>query len=354
GTALLRLTAQAYLAAHTFMLKKGQKLDLEALRKQCAEAGYHHVSQVMSPGEFSVRGGLVDLFPMGSALPYRLDLFDDEIETIRTFDVDTQRSLYPVNEIRLLPAREFPLDDNGIARFRQQFRETFEGDPSRSRIYKDVSKGVASGGIEWYLPLFFEKTATLLDYLPDNALLCLHGNLDLAAQNFWAEAQSRYRLLAHDIERPILKPELLLIKADDFFSQTHQYARLQMGTEGIANGLTDLDIERRAEHPLHKLQAFINATNKRVLVAAESLGRRETILQLLNSQDLHLPTCETWQDFAASSERLMLGISPLHGGFITDDFVIITEAELYAAQVRQQRRRDKDRARSTEGMLKDL
>jgi transcription-repair coupling factor (superfamily II helicase) len=354
GTALLRLPAQAYLAAHTFMLKKGQKLDLEALRKQCAKAGYHHVSQVMSPGEFSVRGGLVDLYPMGSALPYRLDLFDDEIETIRTFDVDTQRSLYPVNEIRLLPAREFPLDDSGIARFRQNFRETFEGDPSRSRIYKDVSKGVASGGIEWYLPLFFEQTATLLDYLPDTSLLCLHGNLDLAAQNFWSEAQSRYRLLAHDVERPILKPELLLIKADDFFSQTHQYSRLKMSTEGIAAGLPDLDIERRAEHPLHNLQAFINTTNKRVLVAAESLGRRETMSQLLNDQGLRLTTCETWEDFATSNERLMLGISPLHGGFITDDFVIITEAELYAAQVRQQRRRDKDRARSTEGMLKDL
>jgi transcription-repair coupling factor (superfamily II helicase) len=355
GTALLRLPAQSYLAANTFMLKKGQKLDLEALRKQCAEAGYHHVSQVISPGEFSVRGGLVDLFPMGSALPYRLDLFDDEIETIRTFDVDTQRSLYPVGEIRLLPAREFPLDDKGIARFRQQFREIFEGDPSRSRIYKDVSKGVASGGIEWYLPLFFEQTATLLDYLPENALLCLHGNLDLAAQGFWNEAQSRYRLLAHDVERPILKPELLLIKADDFFSQTHQYARLQMSTDGVTAGLPNLDIERRAEKPLHKLQGFINSSKKRILIAAESLGRRETMAQLLNNQGLQLATCDTWEDFATSGERLMLGISPLHAGFVTDEFVIITEAELYATQVRQQRRRDKDRAaRNTEGMLKDL
>jgi len=354
GTALLRLPAQAYLAAHTFMLKKGQKLDLEALRTQCAEAGYHHVSQVMSPGEFSVRGGLVDLFPMGSALPYRLDLFDDEIETIRTFDVDTQRSLYPVNEIRLLPAREFPLDDNGIARFRQNFRETFEGDPSRSRIYKDVSKGIASGGIEWYLPLFFEQTATLLDYLPNNALLCLHGNLDQAAQGFWHEAQSRYRLLAHDPERPILKPELLLIKTEDFFSQTHQYARLQLSTENVATGLPALDIERRAEHPLHKLQAFIKQTPNRVLIAAESLGRRETMLQLLTEQGLRLPTCETWEDFQASSEHLMLGVSSLHSGFMADSFAVVTEAELYAATVRQQRRRDKDRARSTEGMLKDL
>ncbi|CAG0958356.1 Transcription-repair-coupling factor [Methylophilaceae bacterium] len=353
GTALLRLPAQAYLAANTFMLKKGQKLDLEALRKQCAEAGYHHVSQVMSPGEFSVRGGLVDLFPMGSVLPYRLDLFDDEIETIRTFDVDTQRSLYPVGEIRLLPAREFPLDESGISRFRQNFRETFEGDPSRSRIYKDVSKGIASGGIEWYLPLFFEQTATLLDYLTEHTVLCLHGDLDAAAKTFWAEAQSRYRLLAHDAERPILKPEMLLIKAEEFFGATHQYPRiiLQLKQE---TGLAELDIERRAENPLHKLQAFLKKTKKRILIGAESLGRRETIAQLFADHGLNPVLCESWQEFEASSEPLMLGITTLHSGCITPDFAVITEAELYAATVRQQRRRDKDRARSTEGMLKDL
>ena len=362
GTALLRLPSQAYLAANTFMLKKGQRLDLDALRKQCAEAGYHHVSQVMSPGEFSVRGGLVDLFPMGSALPYRLDLFDDEIETIRTFDIDTQRSLYPVAEIRLLPAREFPLDEAGIARFRQNFRETFEGDPSRSRIYKDVSKGIASGGIEWYLPLFFEQTATLLDYLPENATLCMHGNLDLAAQGFWREAQSRYRLLAHDVERPILKPETLLIKADDFFTLTHQYARLIITTENTENGLPALDIERRAEQPLHKLQSFIKKFSGRILIAAESLGRRETMLQLLHDQGITPTLCETWDAFSSSDEKLILGVSPLHAGFIhphspdhdQQSFAIITEAELYAATVRQQRRREKEKTRNTEGMLKDL
>jgi transcription-repair coupling factor (superfamily II helicase) len=354
GTALIKLPPIAYLAANTFMLKKGQKLDLEAMRQQCAEAGYHHVSQVVSPGEFSVRGGLVDLFPMGSALPFRLDLFDDEIETIRTFDVDTQRSLYPVPEIRLLPAREFPLDDNGMARFRQNFRETFEGDPSRSRIYKEVSKGVVSGGIEWYLPLFFESTASLLDYLPKETVLCLHGNLDIAAQHFWFEAQSRYRLLAHDVERPIVPPENLLIKTDDFFGQTHQYARVSLTTENTINGLPELDIERRAEQPLHKLQTFITGFKGRILLAAESLGRRETILQLLNDQQIKPVLCESWEDFNTSNEKLMLGVTSLHAGFTKDDVAIITEAELYAATVRQQRRRDKDKARSTEGMLKDL
>ena len=354
GTALLRLPAQSYLAANTFMLKKGQRLDLEALRKQCADAGYHHVSQVMSPGEFSVRGGLVDLFPMGSALPYRLDLFDDEIETIRTFDVDTQRSLYPVGEIRLLPAREFPLDDSGIARFRQQFRETFEGDPSRSRIYKDVSKGIASGGIEWYLPLFFEETATLFDYLPQDAVLCMHGDLDHAAQMFLAETQSRYRLLAHDSERPILKPEQLLIKTDEFFAKTHDYARIVLSANASDQALPPLDIERRAENPLHKLQAFLKTHKGRTLILAESLGRRETIGQLLADHDLHPALTESWDAFNASDAPFMLGIAPLHKGFLSNKIAVITEAELYAATVRQQRRRDKEKARSTEGMLKDL
>jgi len=358
STALIRLSPKAYLSANTFMLKKGQKLDLEALRKQCAEAGYHHVTQVISHGEFSVRGGLVDLFPMGSALPYRLDLFDDEIETIRTFDVDTQRSLYPVPEIRLLPAREFPLDEAGIATFRSQFREAFEGDPQRAKIYKDVSKGIASGGIEWYLPLFFEQTANLLDYLPKNSLLCLHGDLDLSAQQFWREAQSRYRTLAHDAERPLLTPETLLIKTEDFFASTHVFARLALTIEKTSNGLPALDIERRAEQPLHKLKDFISQFNGHIFIVAESLGRRETMAQLFAEHGLEITVCETWSDFLTNKAKVMLGVSTLHSGFVaTQDkftFAIITEAELYAATVRQQRRREKEKARSTEGMLKDL
>ena len=358
STALIRLSPKAYLSANTFMLKKGQILDTEALRLQCAEAGYHHVSQVISHGEFSVRGGLVDLFPMGSALPYRLDLFGDEIETIRTFDVDTQRSLYPVPEIRLLPAREFPLDEAGIALFRGQFRETFEGDPQRAKIYKDVSKGVASGGIEWYLPLFFEQTATFLDYLPSNCLLCLHGDLDHSAQQFWREAQSRYKTLAHDTERPLLTPEKLLIKTEDFFSATHQFTRLSLSINSKSNGLPALDIERRAEQPLHKLQEFIADFSGRILIAAESLGRRETISQLFAEHSLQPTLIETWADFVNTKDKVMLGVAPLHHGFANaskrDNIAIITEAELYAATVRQQRRREKEKARSTEGMLKDL
>ena len=353
ATALLRLPPVSYFAGHTFMLAKNQKLDLEALRHQCAQAGYHHVSQVISPGEFSVRGGLVDLFPMGSVFPFRIDLFDDEIESIRTFDVDTQRSLYPVPEIRLLPAREFPLDENGIAKFRSNFREQFEGDPQRATIYKNVSKGTASGGIEWYLPLFFDATATLFDYLNKDAVICLHGNLDKAAQGFWFDAQSRYKLMAYDPEKPILKPEILLIKTDEFFAKTQSFATVIEQLEP-AKGLPALDIERKAEQPLHKLKSFIESANSRVLITAESLGRRETMAQLFAEHGFNISTCETWAEFEQASEQVMLGVSPLHSGFAADLFNVITEAELYAATVRQQRRREKEKARNTEGMLKDL
>ena len=399
ATALLRLPPVSYFARHTFMLAKNQRLDLKALRHQCAQAGYHHVSQVVCPGEFSVRGGLIDLFPMGSVFPYRIDLFDDEIESIRTFDVDTQRSLYPVPEIRLLPAREFPLDEAGIAKFRSSFREQFEGDPQRATIYKNVSKGTASGGIEWYLPLFFDATATLFDYLNKDAVICLHGALDKAAQSFWFDAGSRYRLMAHDPEKPILKPEILLIKTDEFFAKTQSFAVVNAQLEPN-NGLPALDIERKAEHPLHKLQNFIESTNSRVLITAESLGRRETMAQLFVQHGLTISTCETWADFEQATEQVMLSVSPLHNGFTSpllassevasgrvqgkggveaarhishssvaqslnhtsalplrmdgDSFAVITEAELYAATVRQQRRREKEKTRNTEGMLKDL
>ena len=191
STAVYRFTPPSYLAAYTFFLKKGETLAAESFRAQLTLAGYTHVTQVVAPGEYSVRGGLIDLFPMGSPLPFRLDLFDDEIESIKTFDVDSQRTLYPVPEIRLLPAREFPLDDKGRAHFRQRFREMFEGDPARSGIYKDVSNGIPSAGIEYWLPLFFDATATLFDYLPKDTLLCLHNDVPEAIRAFWRDAQSR-------------------------------------------------------------------------------------------------------------------------------------------------------------------
>ena len=214
-TALYRLAPPSFLAAHTFFLTQGEKLDVDALRSQLALAGYTHVTQVVSPGEFSVRGGLIDLFPMGAALPYRLDLFGDEIESIKTFDADTQRTLYPMRDVRLLPAREFPLDEAGRTRFRGRYREVFEGDPSRSTLYKDISAGIAPGGIEYYLPLFFDATATFFDYFPHDAIVALHGDVDAAVERFWQDTESRYRLMRGDKARPLLPPPQLFLPHDE-------------------------------------------------------------------------------------------------------------------------------------------
>src|SRR5256885_8238496 len=184
-TALVRMCPPAYIAAHTFFLRAGETLDLESLKSQLATAAYQHVTQVVAPGEVCVRGGIIDLFPMGSTLPYPLDLDDDLIDSIKTFDVDTQRTLYSVAEIRLLPAREFPLDEAGRARFRSRWRELFEGDPSKKRLYRDVSNGVPAAGIEDFLPLFFGSRATRVAFLPQGGTPALHPHVSPAVHEFF-------------------------------------------------------------------------------------------------------------------------------------------------------------------------
>ena len=359
-TALYRLAPASYLGAYTFFLERGQTLDISALRQQMTAAGYTAVSQVLSPGEYSVRGGLLDLFPMGSALPYRIDLFDDEIETIRTFDVDTQRSIYPVNEIRLLPAREFPLDEAGIAQFRQNFRDTFEGDASKRQIYKDVSNGLAPAGIEYYLPLFFEKTATLFDYVPDNALICVHGDIETAAQDFWRDTEIRYKLMRGDMQHPILPPTDLFLTVDALFGYLKAYPRIELKS-GLADGsatrpLPDLSVDRRADDPLYKIKAFISQFPGRILILAESLGRRETIAQYFTEHGLKLALCEDYTQCAEPFTQPRLGIAPLNQGFIlqtTPPLAFITETELYATTVRT-RNRNAQRRSQIDGMLRDL
>ena len=263
-TALQRLPPRAYLAGRTFQLTAKTRLDLEALRAQLVLAGYHHVQQVMSPGEFCVRGGLIDLFPTGSAVPYRLDLLGDEIETIRTFDVDTQRSIYPVSEVRMLPAREFPLDEEGRAHFRESFRERFEGDPTRSRVYKDVSNGIAPAGVECYLPLFFEATATLFDYLPRDRLLVMHGDVPAAAEAFWKDLKSRYDLLRGDRDRPLLEPRELYMPVEDLFVALKELPRIDDDAptpaawrrqESARPGPAIVEVDRRSIEPLKPLKS---------------------------------------------------------------------------------------------------
>lgn len=363
-TALYRLPPRSFLAAHTFFLTQGAKLDIDSLRDQLSLAGYEHVSQVVSPGEFSVRGGLVDLFPMGSALPYRLDRFGDEIETIRTFDVDTQRTLYPVAEMRMLPAREFPLDEAGRMRFRSHFREVFEGDPSKSPLYKDVSNGIVPGGIEYYLPLFFDATATFTDYLPKTATLALHGDVGATIDRFWQDTDSRYRLLRGDKARPLLPPPELFVAPDVFRSALKAFGRVELApaTAGAAvpsvaptRRLPRVQVDRRASDPLASLKDTLATIDGRVLICAESPGRRETMQQYFAEYGLNPAPVDELAAFIAGGLRVGLAVAPLHQGFAWSGgkLAFVTEAELYAGVARRGKR-EAARRTNVDAMVRDL
>jgi len=357
-TAVHRMAPPQYVAGHTFFFRQGQKVDVEALRTQLVFAGYQHVSQVVAPGEFAIRGGLLDLFPMGSTLPYRLDLLDDQLETIRAFDPDTQRGLYPVPDIRLLPGREFPIDEAARQAFRRRWRDRIEGDPSRSAVYKDVGHGIASQGIEYFLPLFFDETATLFDYLPATAVVVMHGAIEAAIQRFWNETAERHRFLARDASRPILPPADLFLNAEQFFARARALGRITLGegAHGDFEPLPVLAVERRADDPVQRLRDYALRFGGRLLVAADSAGRRETIGQMFAEYDLRYADNADFAAFVAADARLALGVAPLHEGFALPGrgLAIVTETELYASSPRRLRGKQRERASSVEAMIRDL
>ena len=365
-TALQRLAPPAFLAAYTFEFRQKQKLDERALRAQLTLAGYQHVSQVVGPGEYAVRGGLIDLFPMGSPVPYRVDLFDDEVDSIRTFDPDTQRSLYPVPEVRLLPGREFPLDEAARAAFRARWRERMEGDPTRSRIYKDIGAGLAPAGIEYYLPLFFDQTATLFDHLGGGSALVLHGEVAEALERFWADTRERHRFLQHDPERPILPPEALYLKVEDFFALAQPLPTLALrggGETAWARPLPDVAVDRAATEPLARLERHLGTTAARVLLVAESEGRRETLLDLLRDHKIAVPSVATLAEFTdgdARDEKVAIVAAPLAAGFHWHEpeagigLQLVTETELFASAPGARRRRKQERVSDVDTLIKDL
>jgi transcription-repair coupling factor (superfamily II helicase) len=362
-TALTRLAPPAFMAATTFQFKQKDRLDETALRSQLTLAGYQHVSQVVSPGEYAVRGGLIDLFPMGSPVPYRIDLFDNEIDSIRTFDPDSQRSLYPVPEVRLLPGREFPMNDAARTTFRARWREKLEGDPTKSRIYKDLGAGIATAGIEYYLPLFFEHTATLFDYLGANAALVLHGEIDETLNRFWTDTRERHRFLQHDPERPILAPEEIFLKVEEFFALTQPQATLALrGAAPVdwARPLPDVAVDRGTTEPLAALERHIDTTAARVLIVAESEGRRESLLELLRDHRIEVPSVDSLAEFEGSDEKVSIAAAPLAAGFHwqRDDgaapIQFITETELFATAPSSRRRRKQEQVSNVDALIKDL
>jgi len=370
-TALYRLAPPSFLAGYTFEFKVKQKLDEAQLKSQLTLAGYSHVSQVVSPGEYAVRGGLIDLFPMGSLVPFRVDLFDDEIDSIRTFDPDSQRSLYPVPEVRLLPGREFPMDDAARGRFRSRWREILDGDPTKSRIYKDMGNGVATAGIEYYLPLFFDETATVFDYLgagqPDSATLVLHGDLEPSFQRFWQDTRDRYRLVQGDPERPVLPPDALFLSAEQFYGFCNQHAQLALRSgagpgasdvadNALAQTLPDLTVVRGAEDPLARLQTHLQSSANRLLILAESDGRRESLLDFVRSSGLTPPVFDSLDEFLASDEKVGMATSLLNKGFhwFEHGIDLVTETELFAAGPTTRRRKKQEQVSDVEALIKDL
>lgn len=367
STALVRLAPPSFLARYTFHFKQKERLNEAALKAQLTLAGYTHVSQVVSPGEYAVRGGLIDLFPMGSPVPYRVDLFGDEVDSIRTFDPDTQRSLYPVPEVRLLPGREFPMDEDARAAFRARWREKMEGDPTKVRLYRDIGTGLASGGIEYYLPLFFDATATIFDYLgglgQDSAALVLHGEIDEALKRFWTDTRERHRFLQADRERPILPPEAMFLKPEEFFAQCNRYAQLALrGVDEVswARALPDLSVERGAPEPLQRLKTQVGTTKYRVLIVAETEGRRESLLELLRDSQIEPPSVATLAEFRAGAAHFAIAVAPLAQGFFwfePDDGVTIqfvSETELFATSPTARRRRKQEQVSDVNALIKDL
>ena len=362
ATAMYRLAPPAFLAAYTFEFKVKQNLDEARLKAQLTLAGYSHVSQVVSPGEYTVRGGLIDLFPMGSLVPYRVDLFDDEIDSIRTFDPDTQRSLYPVPEVRLLPGREFPMDEAARTMFRGRWRELMEGDPTRSRIYKDMGNGVATAGIEYYLPLFFESTSTVFDYLGEKAVVVLLGDIEPVLHAFVRDTQERFRLSQGDPDHPVLPPAHLFLSTEQFFKCANTHATLILPKSAAsesspwASSLPDLTVDRGAALPLAKLAQRQLISGNRILIFAESNGRKESLLDFMRASGLSPTSFENFEAFLNGDAIYGICTGNLHSGFAWNEKQIdlVTETELFSASPSVRKRRKQEEVSDVEALIKDL
>ncbi|HHX5200065.1 TPA: transcription-repair coupling factor [Neisseria meningitidis] len=316
ATAMQKLPPVPFLAGRTFWLKTGQTLDIGRLKSDLVDAGYNHVSHVVAAGEFAVRGGILDLFPMGSEMPYRIDLFDDEIDSIKTFDTETQRTISPVSEIRLLPAHEFPTDNEAQKIFRSRFREEVDGNPNDAAVYKAVSNGHFGAGVEYYLPLFFEnELETLFDYIGEDALFVSLGDVHAEANRFWSDVKSRYAMAQGDETYPPLLPQYLYLSADVFAGRLKNYGQVLPDVSGKEYTLPDLAVNRQADEPLQALKDFQTAFDGRILLCAESLGRRETMLGFLQQNGLKAKPVSDWQGFLSAHEPLMITVAPLAYGF---------------------------------------
>lgn len=353
NTALHFLPPAAYIQSCDLAFKTGQKLNLAMLTRSLESAGYHRVDAVYEHGEYALRGSILDLFPMGTSLPYRLELFDDEIESLRSFDPETQISREQITEIKLLPGKEYPFDQQAIENFRRNFREAFAVDLRRCPLYEDVSQGIATAGIEYYLALFFPALSQLCDFLPASTLVMNYGKVYEGGENFWREINSRYQEYGVDPQRPLLPPDKIFIPLNDFFARLKNFPQIQLQSglekgqhwQAKSNSFPDLSLEHKHEEPLAALQQFLDQHRNKfpVLFCTDSAGRRETLLELLKRIQLIPEVVENWQDFLQKKADCAICVSPLESGFWLAEppMIVITESQLFVHHVSQRRRRGK-------------
>jgi len=363
-TLMHRLAPREHVLANSFAVKVGDDFNLELNRLKLESVGYHCVSQVYQHGEFAVRGSIVDLFPMGSKAPYRIELFDEEIESIRTFDPETQRSLEKIDNIQLFPAREFPFTDEAIKHFRQAFRDAFPETSPKNHFYMDVSKGITPGGIEYYLPLFVDQMASLFDYLPKSAVLVTADSFGATAQAFYTEAEDRFQQRKYDVDRPLLKPELLFLSTDELVQRTGTFARIILDSIAATadsivfncEPLPNLTIDAKLDQPAQALQQFVNGFAGKILFVAESAGRREALMERLRQYKITVKQVESWDKFLQSEVSPCLLVAPMdHGLWLTNPAIaIITESLLSGEKVQQRRRRRKSGAHELENIVNNL
>ena len=363
STLMQRVTPKRWLAGQSLVLKVGQKFDLEQEKRGLEAAGYRHVPQVFEPGDYATRGALLDLYPAGADAPYRIELLDDEIDSIRTFDPETQRSQDKVDSVSMLPAREFPLTEAATKAFKNELRERFDIDPRRSPLYLDLREGAAPAGIESYLPLFFESLDTLFDYLGGAPLFALAPGVLEAAEHFWTQTGERHEARRHDIERPVLAPAELFLPPQQLREALNRHPRIELVPAGGDKAATSLDtqpapmlpIERKHEDPAAALRRFLRSYPGRVLVAADSPGRREALIDLLAGFDLRPLTVGSWHGFVDSDARFAITVAALDDGLALAEpqLVVLTERQLHGERVQQVRRR-KRAGRDPETVIRDL
>jgi transcription-repair coupling factor (superfamily II helicase) len=369
NTLMHKLAPREHVLANSFAIKVGDVFNLELNRLKLESVGYHCVSQVYTHAEFAVRGAIIDIFPMGSNVPFRIELWDDEVDSIRTFDAETQLSLEKIDQIQLFPAHEFPFTDESIKHFRLAFRDHFPNASAKNTLYVDVSKGISPNGIEYYLPLFVEHTANLFDYLPQTAVLVLSESFADLARAFYAEAEERFEQRKYDIERPLLKPEHLFLSANEWLQKTNDFARLILqAVENEANTayphydftpsntLPDLTINTKLAEPAGALQHFVKHFQGKILFVAEGAGRREALADKLRSYQISAKQVDNWQAFLNSAVSPCLLVAPIDHGLLLDNpaIAIITESQLSGEKVEQRRRRRKSAARELENIINNL